>query len=245
MPVNRRSDQASLGRIAAGSAASAAIGGGHGAPIQSRSMADLTTTNRDRATLTADRPRLACAPVITTAQHAARPCGPRRFHMLVHVRDRRPARARLWSLQRDVDDVFRRAFGSIDRPALPPRRRSRSCPTPTASPFAPSSRASIRPPSPSASRAATSDDLGRAQRREARERRLSAARARLRHVLADAPPVRRSRCRGHQRRGEARRADASASPSAPKPSRARSRSRSADTADGAAHAVRHEGELTP
>ena len=30
--------------------------------------------------------------------------------MLVHVRDRRPARA-AWSLQRDVDDVFRRAFG--------------------------------------------------------------------------------------------------------------------------------------
>ncbi|HSP99715.1 MAG TPA: Hsp20/alpha crystallin family protein [Candidatus Dormibacteraeota bacterium] len=30
--------------------------------------------------------------------------------MLVRIRDRRPARV-AWSLQRDVDDVFRRAFG--------------------------------------------------------------------------------------------------------------------------------------
>ena len=38
--------------------------------------------------------------------------------MLVRVRDRRPARA-AWSLQRDVDDVFRRAFG-FDRLAGAP-----------------------------------------------------------------------------------------------------------------------------
>ena len=38
--------------------------------------------------------------------------------MLVHVRDRRPTRE-AWSFQRDVDDVFRRAFG-FDRFANAP-----------------------------------------------------------------------------------------------------------------------------
>lgn len=38
--------------------------------------------------------------------------------MLVHVRDRRPARS-AWSLQREVDDVFRRAFG-FDVPSFAP-----------------------------------------------------------------------------------------------------------------------------
>jgi HSP20 family protein len=37
--------------------------------------------------------------------------------MLVHVRDRRPTAA--WSLQRDVDEVFRRAFG-FDRQVSAP-----------------------------------------------------------------------------------------------------------------------------